>query len=102
MRGEQIGAKCTGLKGDKPRRCSRESHIRCGFALKHLADKHELSALISEANTVSDHALAEHRRKLRCEIAHLIGMWEEDQVWLRRFDDLLERDGIAVRSVILE
>src|SRR6516165_10000857 len=102
MGGEQICAKRTRLKRGKPGSRSDERHVRCGLALKHLADKHKLSTLVPKADAVADHTLAEHRRELGREIAHLIGMREKDQVWLRRFDDLSERDGVAVRCVVLQ
>ena len=75
---------------------------RRGFSLKHLADKHELSAFVSKANAVADHTLPEHRRELGCEIAHLVGVREKDQVWLGRFHHLLQCNAKTVRRIGFE
>ena len=50
-----------------------------GFALEHLADEDEVAVFVAVADAVADHAFAERRGELGGEIAHLIGVREEDR-----------------------
>ena len=67
-----------------------------------MADENEFAAFAAVADAVANHSFAEQRREFRRKIADLIRMREQDEIGLRGFDDLLERDAISVWSVVGE
>ncbi len=96
---DQVGAKRSGLKRREPRRRAFEHHIGRRLALKHLAHKNQLAVFVAVADAIADHALAERRGQLRREIAHLIGVRQQDQIGLGLRDGLLQRVRVSVRRV---
>src|SRR5258708_11278690 len=102
MSSELISAESARLKRCEPRSGAGECNIGSGLALKHLADEDQLAAFATETDAIADHSLSEHGREFRREVAHLIGVGEENEIGSCRFDDLLEGDAIAVRSVGIE
>ena len=76
----------------EPWRRARENHVRNGFALKHLAHENELSVFVAIADAVADHALAQRCGELRREIAHLIGVRQQNKIGLGLRDHLSQRD----------
>src|SRR2546429_1407332 len=102
MRSKQISTKRSRLKRGEPRRSSGKRDIRRGFALEHLTHENELATLVAVTNAVADHALAEHGCELRREVAHLVGVGEQNQIRLGTFHYLFQRDAIAVRRVRFE
>src|ERR1700678_4020115 len=85
----EVGTEGAGLKRGDPGRVSGENDVGDGAALKHLADKDELSALFPIRGAIADHSLPKRRGESGREVADLIGVWEKDEVGLARFDDLL-------------
>ena len=102
MHREQIRAKGPRLEGCEPRRGSRKGHIRCGFPLEHLPHKNELPAFVAVANAIADHALADHGREFWREVAHLVGVRKQNQIWLGAFDYLFQCDAKAIWRVRFE
>jgi hypothetical protein len=97
-----IRAECTGLKGCEVWTRANKRNVRVGFALKHLADEHELAAIVAIADAVADHSLPQHGGKFGSEVAHLVGMWKKDEIWFGEFDDLPEGDAVTVGRVVGE
>ncbi len=60
------------------------------------------SPSLRKADAVADHSFAKHGRKFGREIADLVGMREQDQIWLRGFDDLFQYRAKAIRCVALK
>ncbi len=102
MGGQQIGAKRAGLKGSEPRRGALKGDVGDGFALEHLADENKFVAFFAEADAVGDHALAEHGGEFGSEVAHLIGVREQNQIGLGGLDDLRQSEAVAVGRVGFE
>src|SRR5882762_5969262 len=102
MRREQIRAKRSRLERREPRSRSRKRHVRYSLSLEHLAYENELAALVAVADAVADHAFGEHGRKFRCEVAHLVRVRKQNQIRLRRFDDLLQCHAISIRRIRFE
>src|SRR5882762_2568273 len=102
MRREQIRAKRSRLERREPRSRSSKRHVRHSFSLEHLAYENELAALVAVADAVADHAFAEHGREFRREVAHLVRVRKQNQIRLRRFDDLLQCHAISIRRIRFE
>src|SRR6266704_3598601 len=102
MSREQIGAEGARLKRCKPRRCPCEGDVGDGFALKHLTNEDEFPAFLAVADAVADHALRKRGREFRREVTHLVGVGKQNQIRLRRDDDLLQRDAVAIWRIGLE
>src|SRR2546425_6907839 len=102
MSREQISAEGARLKRCKPRRRSREGDVGDGFALKHLTNEDEFPAFLAIADAVADHALAKRGREFRREVTHLIRVRKQNQIRLRRDDDLLQRHAISIWRIRLE
>ena len=94
-----ISAKSASLKRRDPRRLAREHHV-CGRPpLKHLPHKNELTVFVAVRDAVADHSFLHRRRQLRREIAHLIGVRQQNEIRLRVFDRLAQRAAITVGRV---
>ena len=100
--GGKIGAKCRGLEGRDPRRLASKNNIAGRAALKHLADENQLSIFMPVADAIANHSLAQRGRELRREVAHLVCVWEEDQIRLRRFDHLTQCNRKPIRRVFFK
>ena len=57
-----------------------EDHVRRGLALKHLAHEDQVAVFVAVADAVADHSLAERGGQLRREVAHLIGVRQQNQI----------------------
>ena len=72
------------------------------LALKELADEDEAIAILAQTDEVGKQYLAEARGETRREIAHLVGVGEDDVAGVELADELLERGHVTVGGVILE
>src|SRR5260370_15986722 len=102
MRRAQIRPKRSRLKRCEPGSRSGKRDVRRGLALEHLPYENELSTLIPVTDTIADHALAEHGRELRREVAHLIRVRILNQVQLGVFYHLLQCHPISIRRICFE
>jgi hypothetical protein len=72
------------------------------LALKELPDKCKAVAVLAQADEIGEQYLLEARGQTRREVAHLIGMRENDIAWLEFSDELFERRYVTVTRVILQ
>ena len=79
-----------------------EDDVRGGAALKHLAHEDEFAVLVAVADAIADHSLAHRRGELGREIANLVGVRQQDQIGLRAFDHLAQRERVSVGRVFFE
>src|SRR5712692_3389744 len=102
MRREQICAKRAGLKRCEPRCRPGKVDVSRSFSLKHLPHENELATLAAVTNAIADHAFAEHGSNFWREVAHLVSMWKQNQIWFGAFDYLFQRHAIPIRSICLQ
>src|SRR5439155_24342451 len=95
-------AKCSVLKSHEPSRITGKAHIGGQIALEHLAGKNQLIAVFLIANAVADPGARHWRGQLGSEVAHLIGMLNEHQLRLHRFEELLQPGSERVWSIRFE
>src|SRR6202030_2449099 len=86
-----VSAESAILKGGEPGSLGCEAHVGREFSLKHLAGEDELFAFVLETDAVADYGASQSRRQLGDEVAHLIRVRHQHQLWLPRTDELLER-----------
>ena len=76
--------------------------VRVELALKELAYEDEGVAILAQADEICEEHLAEAGGEARREVAHLVGVRENDIAGLEFLDELFERRYVTVRSVIFE
>src|SRR5262249_34928006 len=102
VRFDKISAKCARLERGEPGTSAQERHIRRRLTLKHLPDEDQLASFVAIAHAIADHPFAERGGQLRREVADLIGMRKENQIGPGGFDDLFERDAVAIGGVSVQ
>ena len=84
----------TGLAG--------KQYVRRKLALKHLPGEEQLSVLVFIPRAIGDQCAVEPQRQSRCEVADLICMRKEHQLWLLFRDEMLQRVDVGVGGVVFE
>ena len=99
---ERFGTEGAGLHGEESRAGAGVAIVRVELALKELADEDEAVAILAQADEIGQQHLAEAGGKAGREVAHLIGVGEDDEARIELADELLECGYVTVSSVILE
>ena len=86
---ELIRSKRAGLDGSEMRRRAARLHVGVQFALKKLPHENGRAGFDAKADRVADQHLAEARRQLGREVAHLIGVRKQHQRGANFADQLL-------------
>ena len=98
----EIGAESSGLEGGDPRGVAGEDDIRRGAALEHLAHENQFAVFVAIADAIANHSFLHGSRELGSEVAHLVGVRQENEVGLGGFDRLAQGERETVRRVLFE
>ena len=97
-----VSAECPVLESHKPGSAPGKAYVGSQLALKHLAGKEQLLPFFLVADAVADYRASHGSGQLGDEIAHLVGVRHEHQLWLPGRKELLERGGERVGRVALQ
>ena len=84
-----VAAKCAVLEGGEPWASLVKLTSAASFALKHLASEDELAAFVLESDAVANNGTSHGRRKLRDEIAHLVGVRHQYELRLLGAEEIV-------------
>ncbi len=98
----EIGAESAGLEGGDPRGVAGEDDIRRGAALEHLADENQFAVFVAVADAIANHSFLHGSREFGSEVAHLVGVRQENEFGLGGFDYLAQGERETVRRVLFE